>query len=204
MKKLIFIAGLASIAVGASAQTLFWSGDTTGGPTFNRPGGMAVLAGSFANAVSYEVIPFWVTAGGNYVMELNGGPANGKTHTDTFALVYGAGWNAATPLTGLINGDDDFFSPNAFTLLSGIGQGFASSRIATGESGNFNAGGLALSASTQYYAVVTGFANVDFGTYLGAIGGGQGTVNRGIVPEPATMAALGLGALALIRRRRSK
>ncbi len=198
MKKLIFMAGLASIAVGASAQTLFWSGNTAGGPTFARPTGMATVSG--ASTHSYEVIPFWVTVTSNYVMELDGGPRSG-THLDTFALVYGAGWNAATPLTGLINGDDDYSL--AFSLLAGSGQGFASSRIATASGGNFNAGGLPLTANTQYYAVVTGWST-ESGTYIGAIGGGQGTVNRGVVPEPATMAALGLGALALIRRRRSK
>jgi hypothetical protein len=177
------------------ANTAFWSGDTTGDPTFNRPSSMTSLSG-VGTAVPYEVQPFFVLTSGQYIME-----TFGTTHSDPYILVYGPTWNPATPLVGLVNGDDDF--TGAFTLLTGSGSGLDASRIASGDFTNFNSGGLNLTANTQYYAVVTGFGNSDFGAYDAAIGG-VGKVRLGLVPEPGTMIALGAGIAALAARRRRK
>lgn len=202
MRKVLFLA-LVVASGSAFAQTAFWTGDTTGDPTFNRPESFSSLSAS-ATAVPYEVQPFWVTASGQYVFEADAQTGAGFNHPDTYILVYSGSFNALSGLTNLIAGDDDF--SGSFTLFSGTGGGFESSRIALGESSNYGGAttGLNLTANTQYYAVVTGFGNVDFGTYQAAIGGGQGTVNLGVVPEPATMAVLGLGLLPILRRRRRK
>ncbi|MGE0001461.1 MAG: PEP-CTERM sorting domain-containing protein [Fimbriimonadaceae bacterium] len=199
MKKQLIVLAFAAIGSQAFGQAAFWTGDTTGGPIWNRPTSFTSLSG-VGTAVAYEVQPFFVKQDGQYVFEVDG-----ITHTDTYALVYGPGFSPATPLADLKAGDDDF--SGTFTVLSGTGQGFASSRIALGESTNYGgaATGLFLTAGVQYYAVVTGFGNTDFGTYNAGIGGDPGTrVNLGMVPEPGTMIALGAGLAALAARRRRK
>lgn len=195
MKKILVLALCGAVA-SAFAQTAFWSGDTTGGSTFNRPSSFSTLSG-VGTAVPYQVQPFWVTVGGTYSFEVNGG-----SHTDTYALAYSS-FDPNNPLLGLMDGDDDF--SGSFSLLSGTGQGWASSVIAPGEGTNYSGGtGLILNANTQYYAVVTGYGNSDFGSYDAAIGGGQGRVVLGAVPEPATMLALFAGVAGLAARRRRK
>lgn len=195
MKKYVVMAIIA-VAGSAFGQSAFWNGDTTGQPTWNRPSSLSALSG-VGTAVPYQVQMFWVTVSSTYTFEVDG-----RGHPDTFAFAYSS-FNPGTPLVGLLDGDDDFFG--AFTVLSGTGQGFASSRIGVGETSNFSGGtGLALAANTQYYAVVTGFGNSDFGAYEAGIGGGQGRVILGAVPEPASMLALLAGVAGLAARRRRK
>lgn len=195
MKTVLGIAALAITAGSATAQIGFFGGSTTGAPTWNRPSGMASLSG-VGTATPYAVIPFYVSAATSYLAETS------TPFHDGYLLVYGGSFSAATPLVGLINGDDDFSGPFAF--LGGSGFGLDASSISSGGAGNFNAGGLSLVPATQYYAVVTGFGNTDAGDFRGAIGSttGAGGVTIGLLPAPGALAALGLGGLVATRRRR--
>lgn len=192
MRNVLVLAALAAAASSASAGVAFFNGDTTGQPTWNRPTSLSSLSG-VGTATPYQVTPFFVSAAGTYSFEVDG-----RGHTDTYALAYSS-FSAGSPLVGLLNGDDDYSGP--LPNLGGTGQGFASSYIASGETSNFAAGGLNLAANTQYYAVVTGFGNTDFGAYAAAIAG-PGNVTIGLVPAPASLALVGLGGLVAGRRRR--
>lgn len=126
-----------------------------------------------------------------YVAEVDG-----LGHTDTYLLIYQNSFNAATPLANLMDGDDDF--SGTFTVLTGTGQGFASSRIGPGEATNYTGGaGLSLTQGVQYIAVVTGFDNPDFGAYKAGIGGPAGaafwtgdTTNGATFNRPTSLTAL--------------
>lgn len=191
MKKTLFaVASLAVLTTAANAQTLMWTGSIgAGDPVWNRPvEGGGSLSG-VGTAVRYDVQLFHVTASGNYVFE------SGQTW-DGFIFVYQNSFNAATPLVNHKASDDDEFGALSFVSGSWSNQ----SKVGVG----FGAGSMALTAGTQYFAVTTSFDNAGAGNYSNAIGGGPGTVVAGAVPEPGTMAALGLGAAALLRRRRNR
>jgi hypothetical protein len=188
-KSLLTVASLAVLVTAAQAQTLLWTGTISAGdPIWNRPLDDGSNLSGVGTAVNYDVQMFHVTASGNYIFE------SGQSW-DGFIFVYQNAFNAATPLANYKAGDDDEFG--TFSLVTGT----FSNKSKTG--GGSGAGSMALTAGTQYYAITTSFSNGDTGTYSNGIGGGPGTVVAGAVPEPATMAVLGLGALAMIRRRRN-
>lgn len=125
----------------AKADIVTWTGDTTGGPTFDRP--LASLTGlsSIGEGVSYNAIQFSVDTDGEYSFTLHG------LGFDTFLILY---QNAFDPSDSLANGvvaNDD--------LVSLRTSGFASD----------------LTAGTQYFVVVTGFDPDDAGAYSLTISG---------------------------------
>ncbi len=196
--------GLVVLWAATAHADLYFTGDTTGGPTFLRPTSFS----SVTTARRYQVIPFYVDTSGEYVFEVDSQAANGFTHPDCFALVYAKGFDPTNPLADLIAGDDDY--SGAFSMLTGTGSGTRSSRIALGETSNF-AGpttGLFLTANTQYWAVVTGWGAGQQGTFRAMIGDGAGggTVHLGAIPEPASLGLVGLVSLGLAfgRRRHSR
>jgi hypothetical protein len=193
MKKIALIAVVAVATTNAFAADLFWSGDTTGGPTFHRAASIDGFSG-IGTAVAYQTQDFYVDVTGDYVFET-------LTAYDGYIHVYEGSFNPNSGVVNLVGGDDDY--TGAFSVLGGSGAGIDASQLGTGIGSSF--GGLTLTANTQYIAVVTGFGNTDFGTYDAAIGGGQGNVFAGSpVPEPASMIILGSMALAAAAKRCKK
>lgn len=190
------LAALALLCSPALAANFIFSGNTTGDPTFNRPVSIGSLSG-VGTAVPYDVVPFYVTVTGSYSMEL----LSTTSGYDPYALAYSS-FAPGSPLVGLINGDDDWTGP--LPMLSATGTGLDASNITPGDSSNFVPTGLPLTAFTQYYAVVTGFDNSDFGVYEGAIGRGPGDAIGGLVPEPSSIAlgAFGLASAVVFGLRR--
>ena len=210
MRSALPLLALAALGATASAQTSFiFFGDTTNEPVFARPRGNA------GSITRYEATEFQVDATGTYVGEMNAA-------FDPYLLVYQDSFNPLAPNDNLVNGDRTYVGD--FSILPGAGTGQGPStraaRIFAGEASDTNneqfvrGAGLPLEAGRKYIAVATSFyADTDFavtvfgfpskGAYQIGIGDGPGNVSAfQPVPEPASMAALGLGALALLKRRR--
>jgi hypothetical protein len=142
MTKITTAAAVAAFAVAAtpaSAAVIYTViGDTSGGPTFNRPASTTSLSGA-GTAVAYNTFLFSPAAGGSYTFLLNSTTAN----YDPALALYAGTFNPASPLTNLVAFNDDLVSGN-FTQ-----SGF-----------NFT-----LNPALVYTAVITGFDNGDFGRY---------------------------------------
>lgn len=176
------LAAAAAFACAASAQAVTVTGDTTGGPTFNRalqgtpPTGLSLVG----TAVSYTTLNFTVSASGSYTFLSDSTAATtGGTTWDNFAFLYQGSFNPAAALTNVLIGNDD----NPTIGLAGFS--------------------FALTAGTNYVFVTTGFANTDFGPYSLSITG-PGNVVIGNVPEPGAWAMMlgGLAGVAALARRR--
>lgn len=179
---------LSSVALAADA---FFSGDLDpASPTFNRPVQDGAALSGVGTAVRYDVQPFWVDVSGTYVMEL-GQPLASPTPYDPFILIYSTAFDPNSPLTNFVAGDDDY--SGVFALLTDANYLTGSLRRSKIES-------VTLTALTQYFAISTTFGNDTGGPYDAAIGGGQGNVYLGFVPEPASLLLVALGGLALRRR----
>lgn len=166
-------------ATAADAQT--FAGTTVGGPRWNRPiaGNPPTTLSGFANNVAYDVIRFRVTVSGAYDFRST---SIAPTSWDNYLFLYSGSFNAATPLASVIIGNDDF--PDI---------GIA----------GFN--GVALTEGIDYFAVTTGFANEDQGSYeLSIRGRGVAFIPDAQVPEPASIALLLVGSagFGIVARRR--
>src|SRR5690349_13356349 len=84
------------------------TGDTTGGPTFNRPGPLSQQqdeAGAYTPTilsgfdVHYSVIPFTVSLDGPYRFY-------SLSAFDNYLLLYGDGFDPSSPLTNVLLGRD--------------------------------------------------------------------------------------------------
>ncbi|MBA4039454.1 MAG: hypothetical protein C0468_03880 [Planctomyces sp.] len=169
------MAGLLACAMASVAHGQFtasFSGDTTGGLTFNRPVSLTALS-VVGTDVAFEAVNFTVSTSGAYSLETL--PLGG-TLADSFLLLYVGAFDPSAPLANLIAFNDD------------LGAGFLSL-----------IGSAPLLVGLDYFAVVTGFANSDFGTYDLEIRG-PGAIT--IVPAPGAAALLGLGGALAARRRR--
>ena len=177
MKRVLAVCAVAALAGGAQAGVALYSGDTTGGPTWNRPVSLGSLS-AVGTAVPYEVMQVNVDANGSYdfLGEWDYPPYDG------FMLLYQNSFDPNDQLTNLVALDDD-------------GTGLDNSMFS------------ALLSGIDYFIVATGFANDDFGTYTITVsgqgnitfGGGGGPVVP--LPSAAGMGLVGLGLVGLKRRR---
>ena len=150
MKSLFTVLAVSALTVAASAQSYIVTGALTASdPRFNRPTTLSSLSG-VGTSVAYDVYKFKVSVSGTYGAEmLSPDPST----LDTYLLIYSS-FNPASPLTGLLNGDDDY--SGALSILGGTTPGtsaFRASKIAVGGGGNYAATGLVLTAGTTYTAV---------------------------------------------------
>lgn len=161
------------LAQSAQADIVTLSGDTTGGPTFDRP--LANFSDYSTNGTGavYETIAFMVEDDGEYSITMHG------LGFDTFLLLYETAFDPADPLTNGIAANDDLASLRT--------SGFAADLV----------------AGSQYFVVVTGFSNDQFGAYSLTISG-DGVISA--VPEPSSwlMLAFGVTAFACAQRRKSR
>jgi hypothetical protein len=206
MRKILMLA-LLGVAPASFAGTYFYDGILgPGSPTFHHPNASTVGTGQ----QYYNALQFTVSTTGAYTIEsaspnTTGTPSNAL---DTFIAVYANTFTPATPGAG-IGFNDDF--TGTLTVLPGPYGGTVGT-AGTGFTGAQPASrllNLNLTAGTQYFLVNTSFRSTDFvgtgttsqprGHYYTGISG-PGNINP--VPEPASMAALAIGGIALLRRRK--
>jgi PEP-CTERM motif len=181
LNQAILALGLTAAALGsASAAIITFSGDTTGGPTYNRTlsGAPPTNLSGVGTAVPYQTLGFTVDTTGTYVMQTTS--ANWSS-ADTYLSLYSFSFDPSLPLLNIIAADDDA-GTNALSLINSV-----------------------LTTGVQYYLVVASFENSEFGAFTGTIESASGTATldnpTNTVPVPSSVALLGLGALALLRRR---
>lgn len=177
MKMLGALAVIASLSFGlpAAAGTVVINGDTTGGPTFNRPLAGATGLSSVGTNVAYQVTSFTVSTAGAYSLLSEAG-------YDNFLGLHVGAFDPTQPLLNALAYNDDLDSlmrTSGFTtnLLAGV----------------------------SYFAVATAFDNNGFGAYKLTISGPGDISLSSAVPEPATwammIAGFGLAGAALRRRK---
>jgi PEP-CTERM motif len=181
--KLNFILALAlsaAVATPAFAGTTIFSGNTVGGPTYNRPlsGRPPTNLSGVGTAVRYAVNPFTVSVSGAYNF----------VNSTTYDSYLGIHANLFSPSNGLLNAIayDDDSGPGADSAITGLN----------------------LLAGTSYFAINSGFSNNDFGAFtLTVTGPGDITGGNvlGAVPEPGIwgLMIVGFGLIGAALRRQT-
>jgi hypothetical protein len=140
------------------------AGTTTGGPTYNRTlaGNPPTTKSAVGTNVNYSVVQFGVGSQGTYTLTQ-------ITTYDSFLSLYSGSFDAANPLTNILEASDDGAGTNLGGLIS-----------------------RNLVSGTNYFAVLSSFSNGVSGQYSLSISG-PGAVTIGAVPEPAMWAMMLVG-----------
>ena len=171
------LALIASLSFGlpAAAGTVVINGDTTGGPTFNRPVGDMLSLSTVGTNVAYQVTTFTVSTAGAYSLFSEAG-------YDNYLGLYAGAFDPTLPLLNALAYNDDF---NGSLTASGFTTN--------------------LLAGVSYFAVASAFDNNGFGAYKLTVSGPGDISLSSAVPEPATwammIAGFGLAGAALRRRK---
>jgi hypothetical protein len=162
------LAMLLSPAPNAQAATIAYTGTTVGGSTWNRPND--VLTTTATPPVAYSVQAFYVNAADTYSFTSIG---TNPLFWDNYTFLYQGSFNAASPLTNAIAGNDN---------LGLVGVSGFSKSLATG---------------TNYFLVTTGNLTANTGGFTNSIVAQNlllpnntailGSVPTTPVPEPATV-----------------
>jgi hypothetical protein len=159
----------------AQAATFTYSGDTTGRPTWNRPGAGSPPTVISSYTVPYDVFRFTVDAPGSYSF-------NSSSPYDNYGFLYQGSFNPISPLTNVIIGNDD--SSN----IPGTSWDY-------GFSTNLTAG-------TNYFLVSTGFSLGESGAFTTTIIGSGNISAATAAPEPFTIIGTLVGGTAAMRMRK--
>lgn len=190
LRKLATMAGAVGMfvvpALGLSADIDYDFNNVVTGATPGGPAPWANLIGNQNGANVDFTLTFYNFAGPEAATEFlnlmeiqyTGGLA-GTSITESSASIVGYDIGSKTDASIHFDGDIDFPNPNN------------ANRLTPGESVNFTLNNVDADKFTMFMIHING------------IGGDSSKVNNS-VPEPASMAALGLGALGLLRRRRNK
>lgn len=174
---LVAITLVAGITQPAKAELVVIQGDTSDSATFQRPSFELNSYSTSASAVKYDVVPLVPLKSGGYSMVAVG------DGFDIALFLYRGAFDPNQSLTNAIAANDDFRAWNTSSIVKW------------------------LEAGSQYFLVVTGYADTAFGeyalTYASGAPGNMGTPSP--VPEPSQWLMMGLGAAVLsvaMRRRK--
>lgn len=162
-----------SVVASAASAAVVYTGTTVGGPTWNRP-----VAGNPPTPPPSGVGTAVSYEAVEFTVDVSGSyvfqsTATSPANWDNFAFLYSPSFAPATPFVNVLVGNDD----NPSIGLAGFTR--------------------TLTAGTPYVFVQTGFGNADAGAWsLDVTGPGNF-----VIPEPASLGLVSVGALALLRRR---
>lgn len=195
MKKCMAIAGFiaaATIAGAASADTVTFNGVLEDGDgIFDSPHGS-----STPTEFLFDAVEFSVDADGEYgFYSFYPGNVDADENMDGLLILYTGSFDPANP-DNSTSFDDDYTAGDV-AILAGF-DGDAVGQNASGFAANLVAGETYFLVQTTFSDSPTSFGQPN-GPYESVI---TGPGNISIIPAPAAFALLGLGGLAVSRRRR--